>query len=797
MAGVTDRLIRAVRAATESGDFQSELSRVSAIHEECARSLLGEASEAVMSVVRGDLTKLGDVLRAVALAKTFTLQTQELVSGFGELWSAQMLHALLRKRGVDVDWIDARDVLVVEQGTSGPALLWARTRDRFDRCFETLGNPAFVVVTGYIASDTDGVPRSLGRNGSDYSASIVASLLHAGEITIWTDVDGVMSADPRRVPDAVLLSELSFDEALELANFGAKVLHPHTMAPAIEDGIAIRIRNSRAPTRPGTLLSAAPSGGDRVVKGFSTSDGLALLELEGVRMMGVPGISSRLFQALREVGVSVALISQTVSEHTICVGLPMAQGQVAKEAVERAFHAELHHGEVQRIGLSSPYTIVAAVGDRMVNAPGVSGRFFTALGKAGINVRAIAQGSSERNISAVVAQDDSTRALRAVHSAFYLSDQTLSVGIIGPGRVGAALLRQIQARAEGLHRRHQINLRVRGIMRSRTMRTEDKKIDLAHWQDGWDDAAVPADLGAFVEHVRAPHLPHAVIVDCTATESLNEYYPRWLDAGIHVVTPNKHATAASMELYREIRRPDRRTHYLGETTVGAGLPVLRTLRDLIRTGDRVRRIEGILSGTLSYLFGAYQGGSFADLVRDAHERGFTEPDPREDLTGNDVARKALILAREMGLAIEAADCEVENLVPAALRDAADGQEFLARLGDHDNEFEAQWRAARERGEVLRYVAVIDASGSVEVGLRGYSKEHAFARIAGGDNVMAFSTDRYDEYPMIIQGPGAGPEVTAAGIFRGSCCASRPTWGLRREEVDGVCSCNCSERCGGV
>jgi aspartokinase/homoserine dehydrogenase 1 len=503
------------------------------------------------------------------------------------------------------------------------------------------------------------------------------------------------------------------------------------------------------------------------VKGFSSSEDVALLNIEGLGLMGVPGIAERLFGALRDVGVSVVMISQAGSEHSICAAIPAGQADLARSAVERVFHAELHHGQVQKVDVDGPYRILAAVGDRMEQTPGVSARFFGALGAANINVRAIAQGSSERNISAVVAKKDSARALRAVHSGFYLSDRTLSIGLLGPGRIGSELLRQIAAGARTLHERFQIDLRVRGVIRSRTMLLDDRGIDLECWEERLERNGEPADLERFIQHVDADHIPHGVLVDCTASQNFNDAYAEWLDRGIHVVTANKHATSSDLERYRRIREPSRRrrAHYLGSATVGAGLPVVRTLQDLVRTGDRVRKIEGVLSGTLSFLFNGLGADTpFSGIVTEAFLRGYTEPDPREDLSGMDVVRKALILGREMGLSLEPSDVLVESLVPEALRDGDTSPEvFLERLRDHDPVMEARRAEAAAGGGVLRYVALVESTGA-SVELRTFPGHHPFANVGGADAVVAFTTARYNPQPLIIQGPGAGPEVTAGGVF---------------------------------
>jgi aspartokinase/homoserine dehydrogenase 1 len=609
------------------------------------------------------------------------------------------------------------------------------------------------------------VQTTLGRNGSDFSASIFGALLDAETIHIWTDVDGVLSADPRRVPDAEVIDSLSYNEAMELAYFGAKVIHPQTMAPAVGRAIPIWIRNTFAPERPATLICADPESA-LPVKGITTIEDIALVNLEGAGMIGVPGTAHRLFGALREEGISVVLISQGSSEHSICCAVPRVECERAVAVVRAAFARELADGQIHSVEVDVDLAILAVVGDGMAGLPGVAAKVFGALGAAAVNVRAIAQGASERNISVVVPSKAATRALRAVHASFYLSDHTISIGVIGPGIVGRALLEQIASQSERLRRDLKLDLRVRGLLSSKRMLLSERGVPLEGWREALDGADEPADLSRFVEHVAAEHLPHHVIIDCTASGEVAAHYAGWLAAGIHVVTPNKKANSAPLADYRAVNAARRAggSHYLYEATVGAGLPVIQTLRDLRETGDDIVSIEGIFSGTLAYLFNVYDGRrAFSDIVREAKQRGYTEPDPRDDLSGMDVARKLIILGREMGLTLEMSDVKVESLVPAGLEQGS-VQDFLDRLPAHDAVMAARVERAGAAGKVLRYVGRLTASGDATVGVVECDARHAFANIALTDNVVRFATTRYSSNPLIVQGPGAGPEVTAGGIF---------------------------------
>jgi aspartokinase/homoserine dehydrogenase 1 len=765
MSKVTDALLEIIELAkSRQEEYLTRLDLLKTRHLQTVDALLsGDACVTIAQVIESDFQDLREILRGVYLSRTSSEQTAELVSGYGELWSAQLLNAHLKAAGVHSEYLDARSVLTVESADGAVSVDWERSQAQTRKWLAGMTND-WIVVTGFVASTPDGLPTTLRRNGSDFSASIFGRLLGAREIIIWTDVNGVLSADPRLVPGAVVLEEVSYEEATELAYFGAKVLHPNTMAPAINAKIPIWIRNTFNPEHRGTKIhERAPS--DFPVKGFAMVDGMAVVNIEGTGMIGVPGVAHQLFGALREVGVSVVMISQASSEHSICFAIPETQIELARTTLERAFFAALHHNQIQTIEVTPNCSILAAVGDNMVHHPGVAGKFFTALGKAGINIRAIAQGSSERNISAVIDRSESQRALRAVHSAFYLSNQTISIGVIGAGLIGGTFLDQVSARMEALNREFKIDLRVRGIMNSKRMLLSEGR-SLGNWRGSLDQTETASDLEKFVNHVQTEHLPHAALLDCTSSAELPRKYQSWLERGIHIITPNKKGNTGTMDFYRTLQTTARarNRHYLYETTVGAGLPIINTLRELVHTGDEVRRIEGVLSGTLSYLFNNFDGTMpFSSLVQDARDKGYTEPDPRDDLSGTDVGRKLVILAREMGLTLELEQVQIESLVPESLR-AGSIDNFLTGLAEYDARMTELFQQANARGEVLRYVGVIDPKGDCSVGLKRYPRTHAFAGTSGSDNIVAFTTRRYHTQSLIVQGPGAGPEVTAAGVF---------------------------------
>ncbi|MEO8062022.1 MAG: bifunctional aspartate kinase/homoserine dehydrogenase I [Pseudomonadota bacterium] len=767
--GVTDALLGLVaRAEAQDDGWRADLDALRTRHDSIASSVLTPAAvQLYMAGFDRDRHDIEGILHTVKLTRSAAQNVRDLIAGYGEIWSTKLFREFFEaraKRPGAVKWIDARQAVLVEWGPLGPAVQWDESRARL-RALVGDEFAGTLIITGFIASNRQGVQTTLGRNGSDFSGSIFGSLLDAREIHIWTDVDGVLSADPRRVPDAKVIDSLSYNEAMELAYFGAKVIHPQTMAPAVGRGIPIWIRNTFAPQKPGSLICAKPDS-KLPVKGITSIENIAMVNVEGAGMIGVPGTAHRLFGALREEGISVILISQGSSEHSICCAIPGAEADRAARVVAAAFDREVKEGQIQSIQVDRDLAIIAVVGDGMAGLPGVSGQVFNALGSASVNVHAIAQGASERNISVVVDQKDATRALRAVHSGFYLSPHTISIGLIGPGAVGRVLLEQIAAESVRLREEFKLDLRLRGIMTSKKMLLAEQGIQMEGWKAALEASQTPADIAKFAEHLHVDHLPHTVIIDCTADEAVAKHYAGWLAAGIHVVTPNKKANSGPLEYYESLKEARRTgsSSYLYEATVGAGLPVISTLRDLRETGDKIASVEGIFSGTLAYLFNVYDGKTpFSQIVRDAKAKGYTEPDPRDDLSGTDFVRKVIILGREMGLKLEMKDVQVESLIPAGLEKGT-SDDFLDGLPKYDGEMKKRFDDAAARGKVLRYMGRLTADGKATVGVAELDQTHAFANIALTDNVVRYATARYNTNPLIVQGPGAGPEVTAAGVF---------------------------------
>ncbi|KAG9440441.1 hypothetical protein H6P81_020606 [Aristolochia fimbriata] len=776
MSKVTDMMYDLIyKAQSRDSSYISALDDVFEKHKQTATELLdGNELTAFLSQLHFDVSNLKIMLRAIYIAGHATESFSDFVVGHGELWSAQLLSALVNKHGLHCNWMDTREVLIVSPTSSNQVDPdFVESEKRLDEWFSR--NPSkTIIATGFIASTPQNVPTTLKRDGSDFSAAIMGALLKARQVTIWTDVDGVYSADPRKVSEAVVLQTLSYQEAWEMSYFGANVLHPRTIIPVMKYDIPIVIRNIFNLSASGTVICRAPVNGDcqkleYLVKGFATIDNLALINVEGTGMAGVPGTASAIFGAVKDVGANVIMISQASSEHSVCFAVPESDVKAVAEALQSRFCQALDAGRLSQVEVIPNCSILAAVGQKMASTPGVSATLFNALAKANINVRAIAQGCTEYNITVVLKREDCIKALRAVHSRFYLSKTTIAMGIIGPGLIGGTLLDQLRDQAAILKEELNIDLRVMGIIGSRKMVLSTQEIDLSKWKEIQEENAEEADLDKFVHHVRGNHfIPNTVLVDCTADSNIADHYYDWLRKGIHVVTPNKKANSGPLDKYLKLRALQRSsyTHYFFEATVGAGLPIISTLRGLLETGDKILRIEGIFSGTLSYIFNSFvKNRAFSEVVAEAKEAGYTEPDPRDDLSGTDVARKVIILARESGLKLELADIPVQSLVPEPLRESASAADFMKHLPEFDDDIERKRQEAEAAGEVLRYVGVVDAvNGEGRVELRNYKKDHPFAQLSGSDNIIAFTTIRYKEQPLIVRGPGAGAQVTAGGIF---------------------------------
>ena len=796
---VTDCLINATdMASSRDLKYLDELVKLEHKHQTTAEQLLTDKKEyeAYMAAFAEELEDLKSMLKAMSIAGTSTQAFADFVVGHGELWTARLCAATIRCKGFDAEWIDARDVLVVTDAEDGGVDVdYERSNANLDALFARRGHAdagakRVLIATGFIARTPDGIPTTLKRNGSDYSATIFGALLIAANISIWTDVDGVYSAAPRKVKEAVCLKQLSYNEAWELSYFGANVLHPRTTLPAMRYSIPVTLRNYFNQAAPGTSISDncevkntegcvpsvdTSSATVNFITGLATIDDVCLINVEGTGMVGVPGTANAVFQTVKDAGCNVMMISQASSEHSICFAVRASEAKAAKKALSARFEKAIAAGRIKEITSVDNCAVLAAVGKNMCQTPGVSAMLFDALASASVNVVAIAQGASEYNITVVVKNAEITKALNAVHSKFYLSKTVLSVGVVGPGLVGKTLLRQMHEQLAELKNDYAVDLRVVGITGNSKMLLSDDdavNLDLSAWEADYasDAKSKPADMDSFTQHILDAGSPNSVIIVCSASQDVAALYKGWLQRGINVVTPNKKANSGDLKYYKELRNIQRNgyTHYFYEGTVGAGLPIISTVRNLLDSGDRVSKIEGIFSGTLSYIFNALGNDAtpFSEVVKTAKALGYTEPDPRDDLSGMDVARKVVILARECGMDLELSDVPIQSLVPEPLRSVKSVEEFMQKLPKYDGEMTERIEEAAARGEKLRYVGVVDVkNGTGTVELRAYEGDHPFASLSGSDNIISFETKRYVAgQALVVRGPGAGAEVTAGGVF---------------------------------
>jgi aspartokinase/homoserine dehydrogenase 1 len=768
--GVTNQLLECARLADRSDpSYEGLYEEIAGRHRGVADELLPARGRArTREAVEALLGELREVLQGIFLLRHAPPRALDMTASFGERLAAQVVAAYLARSRPALS-VDARELIVTDDQFTHAGVLFQQTDRATRACFRRLSRAAgakrpIPVVTGFIGATEDGRTTTIGRNGSDYTAAIVGAALNASVIEIWTDVDGVMSADPRAVPSAFALPEMSYEEAAEMSYFGAKVLHSAAIAPAVAKGIPIHIKNTLNPAASGTVISRAPGDWDGAAKGITSVGDIALLTLRGLSMVGVPGTAERLFRALASRRVNVILISQASSEHTICFAVIRRDAAEATRAVRDEFRLELQQG-LTTLDERPDQTIVAVVGEGMKGTPGVSGKIFASLGRHNVNVSAIAQGGSERNISFVVDSTQENRALNVIHQSFFESWKRLALVVVGVGNIGGALLKQLDQQRAYLFARG-FDVRAVAVANSKRFVLAAEGIDLSRWREALASSPHRMSPQALVRAVSALELTDAALVDCTAAEAVVDAYPDFIEAGLHVITPNKRANVLPWARYARLMNllQLRRKRFLYEANVGAGLPVMSTLNDLVASGDVVTKAEGILSGTLSYLFNNFDGTRpFSDLVREAQSLGLTEPDPRLDLSGEDVARKLLILARQMGLQMDVSDIRVESLIPRALRTGPFSPRFFASFARHDGTMGRRLERARARGRVLRYTGRLE-NGRASAGVQEYPADHPLAATKGTDNIIAFTTQRYAQTPLVVQGPGAGADVTAMGVF---------------------------------
>jgi aspartokinase/homoserine dehydrogenase 1 len=771
LGGITDTLINsAVMAAAGDENYRMLLQEVELRHMETVKSLIPVTRQSsVLSMVKKSCNELEDICNGIFLLRELSVRTRDRIMSYGELLSSRLIAARFLIDEPATEWKDARELITTSAVHGNAPVDFTRTNQQLQEYFNMRAAP-LVIVPGFIAATADGITTTLGRGGSDYTAAIIAAALDASTLEIWTDVSGIMTADPRMVSNARVIPDISYQEAMELSHFGAKIIYPPTIQPVMKKSIPVWVKNTFSPGDYGTVIRNTTTKTGNSIRGISSINKIALLSLEGSGMAGIPGFSKRLFESLAASSINVILITQGSSEHSICVGIEEQLAPAAREMVDKTFSWEIESGRVDPLVVENGLSIIALVGDNMKSHPGTSGKMFGALGRNGVNVRAIAQGSSERNISAVVAAPDVKKAINVLHEEFFETTfKQVNLFISGAGNVGSKLIAQLKQQQDYLQHHLRLQVRVVGLANSKKMILADEGLDLTGWTEALA-AGQPMILDDFLQQIQLRNLRNSVFVDVTANEQVAMQYDRLLQKSISVVACNKTACSARYAYYKLLKDLSREynAQFLFETNVGAGLPVIGTLNDLMRSGDQIHRIEAVLSGTLNFVFNHYDGSrKFADVVKQAQDEGYTEPDPRLDLSGTDVMRKIMILAREAGEQLEMEDISNESFMPVSCMSGTVG-DFYAAMESEEDHFKALYKAAAADGKKLKFVASFkrESSGKVHaaVGLQPIGPQSDFYHLYGKDNVVLFYTDRYTEQPLVVKGAGAGAEVTASGVF---------------------------------
>ncbi|MEX2404142.1 MAG: bifunctional aspartate kinase/homoserine dehydrogenase I [Balneolales bacterium] len=764
---VTDQLIIMARQA-ESGDenYSALLQEIEKRHLDAIRKLVPASGQSpVIASVKLMLNDLEDVLQGVYLVKELTPRTLDFMLSFGERLSALIISYALNESKVKNEFLDTRSLIKTDDGFGAAEVFMDTTLNNINEHFSA--HFPIQLTTGFIASTLNNETSTLGRGGSDYTASLLGAALDVDVIQIWTDVDGVMTADPRMVKKAFSMEEISYEEAMEMSHFGAKVIHPPTIQPAMSKGIPIHIRNTFNPDFKGTKISK--TGGDHkfAIKGLSSIDNVSLLNIQGSGLVGLEGVAQRIFGALAQGSINVILITQASSEYSLSIAVFPEYANKAKKLIDHELEYEIQKNRIKPVLVENDLCILAIVGGNMRRTPGIAGKVFQALGKNGVNISAIAQGSSELNISVVLSSRDEKKALMSIHDAFFLSGRkTLNLFLAGTGLIGSSLLNQIERQHSHLSNELMIDLRVIGLANSKKMLFDMNGMELSNWKEKIGNSAEKAGIENFTGTIKEMNLANSIFVDCSSSEEVAASYDNLLKNSISVVTPNKKANSGAYNKFLSLKQSavknNVRFHY--ETNVGAGLPVIRTIQDFVSSGDEILNIEGVLSGTLSYLFNSFTGEiPFSQLVSEAKSKGYTEPDPREDLNGMDVARKLLILSREAGFPLELKDIKIENLLPARFYEAETVDQFFEMLPEHDSWFEEKRKKAEEKGHVLRYLAQLE-NGTARTALMEVAQDHPCYALKSTDNLVMVGSRCYNERPLVVIGPGAGPEVTSSGVL---------------------------------
>ncbi len=774
MQGTTDALIEIGKLAENGSiEFREKIQTIEAKHLTAINELSLGDNQTVVDFVKAKFEELKNISEGIFLLGELSLRTLDKVVSFGEILSTKIVSEKLKQAGSDNIWVDSQGLIKTDSSFGNAIVDFDKTNGLIKQ-FVSDSNVDLYLFQGFIGSDTNGSTTTLGRGGSDYTGAIIAAAIDADVLEIWTDVSGMMTADPRFVRNVREIPKITYREAMELSHFGAKVIYPPTIQPVMKKNIAVWVKNTFAPDDYGTLIETEPTNGDEIIRGISSIGKICVLNLEGSGMVGIPGFSNRLFFALSKAKINVILITQSSSEHSICVAVEDKYQDLAKEVVDAEFEFEIRVGKIEPLRVETGLSILALVGDNMKSHTGIAGKMFSTLGHNGINILAIAQGSSERNISAIIESKDVRKAINTLHEEFFSDgNKQINLFIAGAGTVGSKLLDQIKQQQEFLAKNLRLNLRVIGLANSKKILIDEEGIDLENYQTLIENSEIDSTPQNFAELIIEKNLRNSIFVDITADSEIVEIYPKLLQKSVSIVACNKVAAASEYDKYRSLKDFSRRynTNYLFETNVGAGLPVINTLNDLTRSGDKINRIEAVLSGTLQFVFNNYDGSrSFAEVVRQAQDEGYTEPDPRLDLSGTDVARKILILAREAGHKVEMSDVEINPFLPASCFEGS-VEDFYAEMAKNEEHFKSMLDEAKNNELILKYIATFD-NGKASVGLQSIDSKHDFANLSGKDNAILFYTNRYSEQPLVVKGAGAGADVTAAGVFADIIRATR-------------------------
>jgi aspartokinase/homoserine dehydrogenase 1 len=767
MQGTTDALIDIAKIAERGDDgFRSKIREIETKHLAATRKLLGENSQdGVFDFVENRINELRSICEGVYLLRELSLRTLDRIVSLGEILSTKIVSAKFNSLGIENVWKDSRQLIRTDSNYGFAAVDFEKTNQIIKEYFQSSSSKLFI-LPGFIASDNEGITTTLGRGGSDYTGAILAAALDAGVLEIWTDVSGMMTADPRIVRNIRQIPRITYREAMELSHFGAKVIYPPTIQPVLQKNIPIFIKNTFAPGDYGTLIESEVSDEKEIIRGITSIDKISVLSLEGSGMVGIPGFSKRLFDALSRAAINVILITQSSSEHSICVAVEEKFDTLAKTVVDKEFEYEIATGRIEPLQIENGLSILALVGDNMRNHTGISGKMFAALGAQGVNIRAIAQGSSERNISAIIESKDVRKAVNTLHEEFFSDGKRqINLFIVGVGTVGSKLLAQLEQQKDYISQQMNLNLRVVGLANSRKIAFDEEGIDLNDFKTQISSSEISSGAQNYADLIIEKNLRNSIFVDVTASGEVVEIYPKLLQRSISVIACNKIAASSEYENYQKLKDLAREysANFLFETNVGAGLPIINTLNDLTRSGDKINRIEAVLSGTLNFVFNNYDGSrSFSSVVKQAQDEGYTEPDPRLDLSGTDVARKILILAREAGFPLEMADIENKGFLPESCLQGS-VEDFYSEMEKHESYFRDLLETAKMQGLSLKYIASFD-NGKASVGLQSIDAAHNFANLSGKDNAVLFYTNRYADLPLVVKGAGAGADVTAAGVF---------------------------------